>query len=153
MRNRQPITFRHTVAMIPLLGFVACGEAPPRGPGSSTDGTVVYQVCMGCHGIDGHGVSGGIAPSLVGSDLVLADDTAALIKLLLHGVHNDGTWPGLMIPWRDTLSDEQIAAVLTHIRSQWGNDAPPVTAQDIAEIRDRTSDRTGPYRREELRGP
>ena len=150
--RRNPMSFPRWACIPALAGMISCGDgSAPRSPGASTDGAVVYQVCMGCHGHDGQGVTGGLAPSLIGSEILLADDTGPLIKLLLHGVENDGTWPGLMMPWRDVLSDQQIAAVLTHIRNQWGNAAPVVSAEDVAETRSSTADRTAPYPREELR--
>lgn len=135
------------------VALAGCGDGPSRsggGHGGPVSGALVYQVCIGCHGQDGQGVSGGIAPTLVGSGLVQADDPAALVKLVLHGIEYDGRWPGLMMPWRDALSDEQIAAVLSHIRSQWGHQAPPVTPEQVSELRAATADRSQPYPREEL---
>jgi len=48
-----------------------------------------------------------------------------------------------MLPWKDLLSDEELAAVLTFIRSnkEWGNAAPPVTAEQVKAIRDQTANR------------
>jgi hypothetical protein len=40
-----------------------------------------------------------------------------------------------MQPWDKTLTDQKIADVLTYIRSEWGNKASPVTAEQIAALR------------------
>jgi mono/diheme cytochrome c family protein len=40
-----------------------------------------------------------------------------------------------MPPWRQVLSEEEMAAVATVIRQSWGNQAPAVTAQDVLRLR------------------
>jgi mono/diheme cytochrome c family protein len=59
-----------------------------------------------------------------------------------------------MIPWRDNdqLSDGDLANVITFIRSnkEWGNDAPPVTAEQVKAIRDKTSSRSSQWTVAEL---
>jgi mono/diheme cytochrome c family protein len=49
-----------------------------------------------------------------------------------------------MPPWK-ALSDDEIAAIATHIRREWGNAAPPVTAATVAAERAATADRTRPW--------
>jgi hypothetical protein len=41
----------------------------------------------------------------------------------------------VMQPWEKTLTDQKIADVLTYERSEWGNNASPVTAEQIAALR------------------
>ena len=41
----------------------------------------------------------------------------------------------VMQPWDKTLTDQKIADVLTNERSDWGNSASPVTAEQIAALR------------------
>jgi hypothetical protein len=50
------------------------------------------------------------------------------------------------------LTDEQIAHVLTYVRQspEWGNNAGPVTAENVAEVRAKTSDRNRPWNPAEL---
>ena len=48
------------------------------------------------------------------------------------------------------LKDEQIADVLTYIRSEWGNNAPAVSPDKVKETRAAVADRTGPWTPEEL---
>lgn len=48
------------------------------------------------------------------------------------------------------LKDEQIAAVLTYVRNEWGNKAPPITKEFVSQIREQTKDRTEPWTQKEL---
>jgi mono/diheme cytochrome c family protein len=59
---------------------------------------------------------------------------------------------GTMVPWRDTLTDEDIAAVLTYVRqnAEWGNKAPEVKPDRVKDVRAKTKGRTQPYTAEEL---
>ncbi len=41
-----------------------------------------------------------------------------------------------MTPFADLLTDEEIAAIATHERSSWGNNAPAVKPEDVKKIRD-----------------
>ena len=43
-------------------------------------------------------------------------------------------WNGQMPPWKGTLSNKQIADVITYIRSSWGNKAPGVSEADVAKV-------------------
>jgi mono/diheme cytochrome c family protein len=110
------------------------------------DGRELYKnVCQGCHQPDGRGQDR-IAPSLVGSVLALAPaDIAA--RVLLHG--KEGAI-GLMPPIGASFSDEQVAAVLTYIRREWGHSASPVTPGQVTKLRAATRSRTRPWRHDEL---
>ena len=48
----------------------------------------------------------------------------------------------VMQPWDKTLTDQKIADVLTYERSEWGNNASPVTAEQIAALRKELAGRT-----------
>jgi len=43
-----------------------------------------------------------------------------------------------MPPFRQQLSDEQVADVLTFVRSSWGNHGGPVVANDVKALRAHT---------------
>ena len=49
------------------------------------------------------------------------------------------------------LTDEEIANVLTHIRSKYGNGASVITAEDVGVIRNSTTDRSTPWTTFELK--
>lgn len=109
-------------------------EARSEGGGQGLDGAKLYsQVCAACHQETGQGVIGAFPP-LAGSAIVNAEDTENLIRIVLQG-YDARTDYGIMPPFGDQLNDEEVAAILTHERSSWGNDAAPVTADDVAKIR------------------
>ena len=47
-----------------------------------------------------------------------------------------------MVPWRDVLSDSEIASVLTYIRNEWGNKAAPVSVDSVKQVRGDTKDQS-----------
>ena len=118
------------------------------------DGKQVYSTtCAACHQVSGEGTAG-VFPPLAGSEWVNGDD-AKVVRILLHGVTGPievagETYNGMMPPWGGTLKDADIAAVLTYVRSAWGNKAAPVTAAKVASIRAATSSRTAPWTAAEL---
>jgi mono/diheme cytochrome c family protein len=115
------------------------------------------QNCAVCHQQTGLGVAGQFPP-LAGSEWVLAQDWHGdnhIVKIVLHGFHGAVTVKGeqfnnVMAPWGKVLKDEQIAAVLTYVRNEWGNKAPPITKDFVAKIREQTKDRTEPWTPKEL---
>ncbi|HEU4678254.1 MAG TPA: cytochrome c [Terrimicrobiaceae bacterium] len=118
---------------------------------------VFIQNCAVCHQQNGEGVAGQFPP-LVGSEWVLAQDWHGdnhIVKIVLHGFHGPVTVKGqqfnnVMAPWGKVLKDEQIAAVLTYVRNEWGNKAPPITKEFVSKIREQTKDRTEPWTQKEL---
>ena len=112
-------------------------------------GADLYKsICIGCHQADGKGKEK-IAPSLVESRYVNGFDTGASTRILLAG--KEGAI-GLMPPLGGSLTDEQIASVLTYIRREWGHTASPVAPDDVREIRGLTKTRTRPWTDPELQG-
>lgn len=94
--------------------------------------------CAGCHGERGEGVTAAY-PALAGNRAVTLANPANAIQMVLYGGFGPAT-PGNprpfgMPPYVLALSDEDIAAVVTHIRGQWGNQAAAVTTVDIARVR------------------
>ncbi len=122
----------------------------------AVDGAQVYQTkCQACHQAGGEGVPGSFPP-LAGSELVQGDK-GVVIRVLLHGLNGPvevagATYNGNMPPWA-MLSDEEIAAVTTHERSSWGNDAEPITADEVAALREALAGRAQPWTAEELAQP
>ena len=74
--------------------------------------------CAACHQASGKGVPGAF-PALDGSKIVNGPKEAQ-IKTVLNGVVKNGQ-PTAMVAWRNTLSDTDIAAVITYTRNSWSN--------------------------------
>jgi len=105
---------------------------------------------------DGKGLPASGFPPLAGTDWVLGDPDR-LIKITLHGLMGPITvlgqeYPGQvpMTPFRNLLTDEEIAAVLTYVRNSFGNRASAITPTQVGDIRLITSGRQGFYTAEEL---
>jgi len=110
-------------------------------------GQDVYRnVCQSCHQPDGRGQDR-IAPTLIESEWALAPSDIP-VRILLHG--KEGAF-GLMPPIGAALTDDQVAAVLTYIRRDWGQTAAPVAPATVKDVRARTAGRTRPWTEDELR--
>jgi mono/diheme cytochrome c family protein len=107
-----------------------------------TPGAGLYlKNCQSCHAIDGKG-HGANLPPLAGSGTVLDPDPSSVINVLLNGggriVANGVPDSYRMTPFRVLLKDQQIADLATFIRTSWGNNAPPVTAEQVKVLREST---------------
>lgn len=93
--------------------------------------------CSACHGAKGQGAVN-IAPPLAGNTNVTGNARNVIRAVrdgLLGPVREHGqVWSGSMPDWRGTLSNAQIAAVVTYIRSSWGNRASPVRPAQVAAL-------------------
>src|SRR5213596_820941 len=95
--------------------------------------------CQTCHQANGQGVPGQYPP-LAGSEFTTGGSRRMgmiVLKGLQGPVKVKGQQYGtaVMQPWDKTLTDKQIADVMTYERSEWGNSASPVTAEQIAALR------------------
>ncbi len=102
-------------------------------------GAKIYsQYCFVCHMNDGNGVPG-LNPPLVNSPWVQGDKTQ-LISIVLKGSQggqyemNGEKFTNMMIA-HNFLTDDEIAAVLTYVRSNFENNADAVTNKEVAEVR------------------
>ena len=124
-------------------------------PLTAQDGGQLYTLyCSACHAADGKGATGGIFPPLAASPWLSGDPDRAA-KIVLHGLHGPvdvlgKTYNLEMPPQGAMLPDDQIAAILTFVRSSWGNSAPPVTADFIKSTRAATKDRKTAWTAEEI---
>ncbi|TDU64277.1 putative membrane-bound dehydrogenase-like protein [Prosthecobacter fusiformis] len=111
-------------------------------------GKAVYDaLCLNCHQPEGKGLPG-IYPSIVGTDWIKGDP-ARLIKIVLHGLSGpiqvDGQEFKQMAPLPMPpmgLDDQQMADVLSYVRSNFGNDASPITPDQVKQVRAANSDRS-----------
>jgi mono/diheme cytochrome c family protein len=108
-------------------------------------GRVLYgSLCIACHQGNGLGVARQVPP-LAGSEWVLGSD-ARLKRILLGGVNGPmhvGTnvFNNVMVPMGDRWDDAKIAAVLSFIRTQWGNTGAAISPESVAATRARTASR------------
>lgn len=124
---------------------------PPRGDGPDLEyGRRVYNMtCSACHQPTGLGSAANNAPPLVGSEWVTTAGPNRIIRIVLNGlsgpieVAGKQYGAGVMTPFKDSLSDADIAAVLTFIRMNpdWKHNASPVTPAQVTKIREATKDR------------
>jgi mono/diheme cytochrome c family protein len=104
----------------------------------------------------GQGVPGTFPP-LAGSEWATAANAALPIRVVLHGLQGPITVKGQKVngtmPAFGTgqpMNDADVAAVLTYVRSSWGNRAGAVTAADVAKERAATASHAAPFTAAEL---
>ena len=108
-----------------------------------TRGRLVYvDQCAGCHMENGGGIAG-VFPPIKGNTGVHAGDPTSLARLVVEGARSakTGAKPEAfaMPGFGDKLTDAEIADVITYIRSSFGNQAGPVSADKIADVRKQVS--------------
>jgi len=148
------ISFVYIVRYANDLGFA--GDR--RTPGAlatvskkNTSGDQLFSsLCAACHQATGQGLPG-VFPPLADSEWVKAPE-ATPAKILLVGLSGSvtvkgQTYNGQMPPFKQ-LSDEEMAGLLTYLRSSWGNNAPAVTPASIASVRASLKDRAEPWKGE-----
>lgn len=123
----------------PVAKNAAVGSKNVAGFDYSTLGAQVYsQNCASCHGETGSGTPG-VFPPLAGDPIVNGKDADAHIKIVLKGLSGKaigGTKYAAQMPsFGPQLSDDQIAAVIDHERTSWGNNGPTVTPAQVTRDR------------------
>ena len=113
--------------------------------GEAVDGARVYTAnCIACHQSDGQGVAG-VFPPLAGSRWVLGSPER-LVQIMLHGIQGQievrGTVYAGVMPAFARLSDAELAAVTSHVRARWGNDASAIEAAAVRAGRERFPERS-----------
>jgi mono/diheme cytochrome c family protein len=112
----------------------------PRAASSALDlgGKLYGAQCAQCHGERGEGVRNAYPP-LAGNRAVTLPVTSNLVQVVLHGGYPPATRghprPYGMPPFATVLSDAEVAAVLTFVRSSWGNRASPVSELAVTQQR------------------
>lgn len=113
-------------------------KALQAGQEGSRGAELYVDNCAACHRTDGQGYQR-VFPKIAGNSSVLSQDPVSMIRLVLAGSKLPATatapselgMPGFA--WR--MSDEEVAQLLTFIRSSWGNHAPAVNAGQVAQLR------------------
>ncbi len=113
--------------LLGLAVLAACTshtELPPNPGELYTYGHSIYfEYCAECHQTDGTGIPN-IVPRLKGNPVVTLDDPEPIIVTVVYG-------QGSMQAYREVLTPDDIAAVLTYIRNTWGNHAPAVSPRQV----------------------
>lgn len=119
------------------------------------DGQQLFtQYCSACHGADGKGATGGTFPPLAGSPwLAGAPDRA--VKIVLKGLTGPVEVLGKpfnleMPPQGETLTDDQLASILTYVRSAWGNQGSAVTPEFVKTTRAALTNHNAPWTAPEI---
>ena len=104
------------------------------------------QHCATCHGEQGQGMRVEdnvdkflLIPALAGNRAITMANSTNLVRIILAGGYAPSTAgnprPFGMPPFVHVLNDTDIAAVTTYIRNAWGNQADPLTAADVVQLR------------------
>jgi mono/diheme cytochrome c family protein len=140
VRQLLALVFIATICACTHAGSAVSAQASAatvaaNNPASSSDGAAVYLTnCSSCHGVDGRGLEGMFPPLAHNADVT--GDPRRVISIVENGsqarlVVNGATYIGDMPEWRGHIGDDQIAAVVTYIRSAWGNRASGVTFEQV----------------------
>jgi cbb3-type cytochrome c oxidase subunit III len=110
--------------------------APAASAMTAADGAKVYDTnCSSCHGATGQGSPGAFPPLALNP--VVTGDAGKVIHIVKGGLTgsisvNGHAYNGTMPAWGSQLSNGDIAAAVTYIRSSWGNKASAVTEAQVA---------------------
>ena len=118
---------------------VTASTSQSKESGTTQRGSQLYEKhCAQCHGDSGQGVANAY-PALAGNRAVLMPQKANLVQIVLNGGYAPATAgnprPYGMPPFVLEMNDADIAAVLTYLRSSWGNQANAVSELEVNRIR------------------
>jgi mono/diheme cytochrome c family protein len=145
LRSTQYLSLEDLGAMAQFLKELpnarpeSAAPATPNAPATlAVNGARLYQQhCEQCHGHDGQGIANAY-PALAGNRAVTMKLTVNLVQIVLNGGYAPATQgnprPFGMPPFVLVLGDSDVAAVLTHIRTSWGNQASAVTPLEVKHL-------------------
>jgi mono/diheme cytochrome c family protein len=142
----------------PSAKVISTGNLDEKAMKQFADGRQKYLVsCAGCHGNNGKGAAR-MGPPLAGSEWVVGDEVR-LALIMLHGLEGPIEVAGKkydapeilpVMPSHSTMDDAVIASILTYIRNEWGNEAPPVSGRTVGSTRHLNQGRVYPWSAAEL---
>jgi len=116
----------------------ATRQALRTGDASARGAMLYLDNCAACHRPDGKGYEG-VFPALAGNPVLAARETQSLVRIALRGMQTARTasTPAQfsMPAFAARLDDDEVADVLTFVRTSWGNQADPVQARDVRRQR------------------
>lgn len=122
-----------------VLSAAAAAEPAAGSTSSTTNGpgaSVFGNNCASCHGAQGQGTPGAFPP--LANNPVVTGDANKVIGIVTSGLHGQisvagMSYNGMMPAWKGTLTNKQIADVITYIRGSLGNNkASAVTEAQVA---------------------
>ncbi len=115
--------------------------------------TYAKASCIDCHGADGQGAPERIPP-LAGSEWVIGQPNR-LARIVTQGLCGPIRVKGRVyrssMPSIDFLEDDELAALLSYLRQEWGNNADPVSAESVAKTRAAIAQRNACWKASELK--
>lgn len=142
----------------PSATVVSVGNLDEKAMKQFAEGRTKYLTsCAGCHGNNGKGAAR-MGPPLADSEWVVGDEVR-LSLIMLHGLEGPIEVSGKkydapeilpVMPSHSTMDDAVIASILTYIRNEWSNQAPPVTGRTVSSTRHLNQGRVYPWSAAEL---
>ncbi|HLO79654.1 MAG TPA: cbb3-type cytochrome c oxidase subunit II [Chitinophagaceae bacterium] len=142
----QLVAYLQSLKQVPLpdgskpANFLYKKEVKPVAAGSGLnlpDGAQLYtQNCQSCHQASGEGLQGAF-PSLKDSKVVNGDNLDLYVNIIMKGYDarpEFATMPAVGL--NNNLSAEDVTAIINHEKSSWGNNAKPVTVEEVKKIYD-----------------
>jgi len=128
---------RQIILITCCIAFLAVSEQQPAQTSKQRGAALYKQYCLTCHQADGSGVPK-LNPPLIKTTWV-SGEKPKLIKWVLQGsvekVDIDGESYTNNMPAQNYLTDQQIADVLTYVRSSFGNKASAITPAEVKTVR------------------
>lgn len=125
-------------APAPAAAPVSAASAGPYRFDASRGAALFAANCAACHQVTGTGLPGAFPP-LKDNAVVQDPDAAKQIDVVLHGLHGENVagvvYPSAMPPFASALDDAQIADIINHERSSWGNHGKLITAERVRAAR------------------
>lgn len=96
------------------------------------------QFCAACHQNDGRGVDK-FFPPLADNSSIQSSDPTSVIHVVLSGwqaAQTESFGRAFFMPGFNRLNDQELAEIVTFVRTRWGNRGKPVSANDVRKVRE-----------------
>jgi cytochrome c oxidase cbb3-type subunit 2 len=140
-KAKDLVAYLLSLKQVPVAEISASGQAPPSPAGGAETGRgaqVYASHCASCHQPNGEGVPGAFPP-MEGDPVTTDKDPTRHIEIVLFGLKATAisgvNYTAPMPAQAEMLSDSEIAAVINYERKSWGNNAPTITPEDVAKVR------------------
>jgi len=129
---------------LPMPSVAQAPAVPPADVFTSRGGLGYMQFCSDCHRSDGAGVKG-LFPPLAGNPSIASSNPTSLLHITLTGweTAQTATHPRIYtMPGFARLNDQEIAEILSFVRTRWGNEGTPISAGQVKKLRDQLNPAT-----------